>query len=102
MNNAELSLIFGGQPTADRPLRHALDAFPCLCIILLDKAADTEIPHGRQPGLFPQFRGGVLFHKNPRSEERRVGKECVSRGSSRWSRYLYKNKKTKKQVYEKT
>src|SRR3546814_4882762 len=30
MNNAELSLIFGGQPTADRPLRHALDALPCL------------------------------------------------------------------------
>src|SRR3546814_15828031 len=80
MNNAELSLIFGGQPTADRPLRHALDALPCLCIILLDKAADTEIPHGRQPGLFPHLRGG-------RSEAGRVGKECVSTGRTWWLSY---------------
>src|SRR3546814_11928101 len=27
-----------------------------------------------------------------RSEERRVGKECVSRCRSRWSQYHYKNK----------
>src|SRR3546814_10994432 len=33
-----------------------------------------------------------------RSEERRVGKECVSTCSSRWSPYLYK-KKTKYKVY---
>src|SRR3546814_15075010 len=31
-----------------------------------------------------------LFHK--RSEERRVGKECVSTGSSRWSQYHSKKK----------
>src|SRR3546814_13519271 len=29
-----------------------------------------------------------------RSEERRVGKECVSTGRSRWSPYHYKKKKT--------
>src|SRR3546814_19664678 len=29
-----------------------------------------------------------------RSEERRVGKECVSTCRSRWSPYHYKNKKT--------
>src|SRR3546814_18058367 len=31
-----------------------------------------------------------------RSEERRVGKECVSTGRSRWSPYHYKTKKKKK------
>src|SRR3546814_13707040 len=30
----------------------------------------------------------LLFLKGYRSEERRVGKECVSTCSSRWSRYL--------------
>src|SRR3546814_19334282 len=30
-----------------------------------------------------------------RSEERRVGKECVSTCSSRWSPYHYKNKRSK-------
>src|SRR3546814_17466028 len=30
---------------------------------------------------------------SPRSEERRVGKECVSTCSSRWSPYHYKKKK---------
>src|SRR3546814_17571332 len=32
-----------------------------------------------------------------RSEERRVGKECVSTCRSRWSPYHYKKKKNKKQ-----
>src|SRR3546814_18214225 len=32
-----------------------------------------------------------------RSEERRVGKECVSTCRSRWSPYHYKNKKKQKQ-----
>src|SRR3546814_20626264 len=36
-----------------------------------------------------------------RSEERRVGKECVSTCRSRWSPYHYKKKKTKK-TYIKT
>src|SRR3546814_16653723 len=33
-----------------------------------------------------------------RSEERRVGKECVSTCSSRWSPYHYKKNKTKKTI----
>src|SRR3546814_10998113 len=32
------------------------------------------------------------FAVQPRSEERRVGKECVSKCRSRWSPYTYKNK----------
>src|SRR3546814_19394109 len=36
-----------------------------------------------------------------RSEERRVGKECVSTCRSRWSPYHYKKKKNKKTVHNK-
>src|SRR3546814_16192658 len=34
-----------------------------------------------------------LFTQDRRSEERRVGQECVSKGRSRWSQYHSKNKK---------
>src|SRR3546814_20736340 len=41
---------------------------------------------------------GDLEGSGPRSEERRVGKECVSPCRSRWSPYHYKkNKQLKKQ-----
>src|SRR3546814_20134692 len=36
-----------------------------------------------------------------RSEERRVGKECVSTCRSRWSAYHYKKKHHNKQIYKK-
>src|SRR3546814_13672135 len=38
----------------------------------------------------------VLAQAGVRSEERRVGKECVSTCRSRWSPYHYKKKKNKK------
>src|SRR3546814_19754022 len=38
------------------------------------------------------------FNKRKRSEERRVGKECVSTCRSRWSRYHYKKKKRQNTV----
>src|SRR3546814_12639500 len=43
--------------------------------------AHTNIVHGSPPNM------------SPRSEERRVGKECVSPCRSRWSPYHYKKKK---------
>src|SRR3546814_13499955 len=45
--------------------------------------------------LFESARGAAridLRMKTRRSEERRVGKECVSTCRSRWSPYLYKKK----------
>src|SRR3546814_16488640 len=36
-----------------------------------------------------------LIDAEPRSEERRVGKECVSTCRSRWAQYHYKKKKRK-------
>src|SRR3546814_16077078 len=40
--------------------------------------------------------GGIVgnAHQNIRSEERRVGEECVSTCRSRWSPYLIKKKKS--------
>src|SRR3546814_19098217 len=43
--------------------------------------------------------GNSSWHQIKRSEERRVGKECVSRCRSRWSQYHYK--KTHKESYHK-
>src|SRR3546814_15725030 len=40
----------------------------------------------------PKHAGDTLFDPS-RSEERRVGKECVSTCRSRWSTYHYTNKK---------
>src|SRR3546814_19719257 len=36
------------------------------------------------------------YHSHERSEERRVGKECVSTCRSRWAPYPYKKKKNRK------
>src|SRR3546814_19718769 len=43
-----------------------------------------------------------LTPRQPRSEERRVGKECVSTCRSRWSPYHYKKKKITKIQTKKT
>src|SRR3546814_12493875 len=39
----------------------------------------------------------IVTKTNPRSEERRVGKECVSTCSSRWSQYHSQKDKQNKQ-----
>src|SRR3546814_12282535 len=44
-------------------------------------------------------RGGAVTHDHKRSAERRVGKECVSTCSSRWSHATSKKKETKVQVH---
>src|SRR3546814_17985837 len=52
----------------------------------------------RSPDVFPLARErGAGWRKppRPRSEERRVGIECVSTCRSRWSPYHYKKKTTK-------
>src|SRR3546814_12788179 len=45
-----------------------------------------------------RFALAVLHPEIVRSEERRVGKECVSTCRSRWSPYNYKTKHTKNQI----
>src|SRR3546814_21143315 len=41
------------------------------------------------------LKATLQHHLRPRSEERRVGKECVSTCRSRWWPYHYKKKNTK-------
>src|SRR3546814_18861831 len=48
----------------------------------------------REAARLQSFHDGFIFHGSERSEERRVGKECVSTCRSRWSPYPSK-KKTK-------
>src|SRR3546814_16268608 len=56
-----------------------------ICARVSEDPADLTSPD--------RFKLCVLFG-GPRSAERRVGKECVSTCRSRWSRYLYKKKKS--------
>src|SRR3546814_15256186 len=66
---------------------------------------DRIVVGGRDPAVMgdvlvePDLHGPVLGEgvhlPRLRSEERRVGKECVSTCRSRWSPYHDKNKKTK-------
>src|SRR3546814_11146290 len=56
------------------------------------RAADERRPKfQRVGGIKVQVQAGK--QKGARSEERRVGKECVSTCRSRWSPYHYKKKK---------
>src|SRR3546814_11619029 len=50
------------------------------------------------PGKADSLRVGTMPRTTPRSEERRVGKECVSTCRSRWSPYHYKKKNNKTSV----
>src|SRR3546814_16502942 len=59
----------------------------------LDGRADQEGQEGR--GFPDQEVIGTNTRENARSEERRVGKECVSTCRSRWSPSHYKKQKTK-------
>src|SRR3546814_1023183 len=53
---------------------------PCPC--------NNDSPTGSQSGCLSSLGvGGKLFATGIRSEERRVGKECVSTCRSRWSTY---------------
>src|SRR3546814_11494390 len=54
--------------------------------IELQPAPRLDADHDRRESQVDDARG-------PRSEERRVGKECVSTCRSRWSPYLYKKNK---------
>src|SRR3546814_5826706 len=50
------------------------------------RTADRPFPAGRR-GRSARGPGGGPAHIGPSSEERRVGKECVSTCRSRWSSY---------------
>src|SRR3546814_15566581 len=53
----------------------------------------------RDSGDIAKSRPSALLRDIGRSEERRVGKECVSTCRSRWSPYTYKKKKKNKNTH---
>src|SRR3546814_20736821 len=53
---------------------------------------DIYLPSYPEPTAEGRRRAGVGWLSTPRSEERRVGKECVSTCRSRWSPYHSKKK----------
>src|SRR3546814_8858031 len=66
------------------------------CMPMLSKAKDSSVVftsdrHGRDPrpfgGAYSISKAGIEQLAQMRSEERRVGKECVSTCRSRWSPY---------------
>src|SRR3546814_17790823 len=67
-----------------------------LCLKLIDPRDSGAL----RDSLLLKDKTRILFLKNlnsnKRSEERRVGKECVSTCRSRWSPYHYKKKKIQK------
>src|SRR3546814_16882571 len=90
-NCSPLRVAFLRSREAKEKLRPALDpgnvdktmTAPVTAII----AYDLEF-YEQFPKLAPKRDGHKIFAgKTERSEERRVGKECVSTGRSRWSQY---------------
>src|SRR3546814_15782859 len=75
---------------------------------LARRATPPGSPSAQPPGSLcriPSRTQGKSFAKFPmlqRSEERRVGKECVSTCRSRWSPYHYKKQKTRTRPLQKT
>src|SRR3546814_17371375 len=64
---------------------------------MLAPAFAGRVPDITEENLQSRVRGVTLMAlSNKRSEERRVGKECVSTCRSRWSPYHYKKKKNYK------
>src|SRR3546814_15337363 len=66
---------------------HRLDHEPAAAVVLIALLEPTRRSPARHPR--PRSKGRCRLrrpdHRDPRSEERRVGKECVSTCRSRWS-----------------
>src|SRR3546814_11637849 len=90
----------------ERPLLIQLPIHPILSPISLQKAIDNkllvidtrnknEVAKAHIPGSlniengksFSTWVGSLIDYQHQRSEERRVGKECVSTCNTRWSPY---------------
>src|SRR3546814_13414526 len=82
----------GENPAEERQLDHKAITVKELCdLYLKDLESGLILGKGgrpKRPGTIVSDKGRLLRHIVPlRSEERRVGKECVSTCRSRWSPY---------------
>src|SRR3546814_12656551 len=67
---------------------------PAMHFLIINGIVQLPVHHIKQRSDFRKLKAAV-FHQlsdDPRSEERRVGKECVSTCRSRWSSFHKKNK----------
>src|SRR3546814_16657800 len=95
-DEAVLDYVPNPRPGALYLVRFAAPEFTSLCPVtgqpdfahlVIDYAPDETIVESKSVKLFlGSFRNHAAFHEE-RSEERRVGKECVSTCCSRWSPY---------------
>src|SRR3546814_15505219 len=81
------------------PTQELVDAFPMLNGKAIDDPTSGYDPANPYEGRDPRFYYSIIY--NGRSEERRVGKECVSTCRSRWWPY-HKKKKHKEFVQRNT
>src|SRR3546814_19855422 len=72
---------------SETPCSTSTASVPLLNVLRMSRNSMTAVPSGAFIETVPEAR-------SYRSEERRVGKECVSTCSSRWSPYHKKKKKT--------
>src|SRR3546814_19136938 len=90
------------------PTRSCADPRP---LLLSPATGQREWSQADSPAAAPPLAGAIRFPLDPylcpkgfeytllsRSEERRVGKECVSKCRSRWSPYHLKKKKTNQTI----
>src|SRR3546814_14044057 len=61
---------------------------------LIKRRERRQLAQGRSAEAAAYIEVREDFEHRPRSEERRVGKECVSPCRSRWSPFSYKTTKT--------
>src|SRR3546814_1464435 len=65
----------------------ALPISPAYGSVTIDRDRLTSDASGRLEDVLADVAGVQQFRRSDRSEERRVGKECVSTCRSRWSPY---------------
>src|SRR3546814_20466551 len=73
------------------------DLLRVLVVFSGQRGIAAELLHQIEQFRHLVFPCGSIRHRSPRprrSEERRVGKECVSTCRSRWQPYLYKKNNT--------
>src|SRR3546814_12964349 len=73
--------LYGGHAASAYALAVGAEHQVLDSLAILGQAFDWQV------GARPRMPGTALFRRLNRSEERRVGKECVSTCRSRWSPY---------------
>src|SRR3546814_16068041 len=83
---AKVAIAWNGSGEAARAMTAALPVLRKADAVTILASADRELPiSGEDAGRYLESHGVSCSVPGFRSEERRVGKECVSKCRSRWS-----------------